>query len=66
MNELMDDDVFDEDVDLMEAKNQLGPTEIAGHLVNKIDRKVQLLDKLWQELNRQSLNYNNILMNLNQ
>ena len=39
------------------------PNEIAAHLVTKIDRKVQLLDRLWQELNRQSLSYNNLLVN---
>ncbi len=65
-DELMEDDVFEEDADLIAAKGELGPAELAGHLVNKIDRKVQLLDKLWQELNRQSLNYNNILMNFYQ
>ncbi len=60
-----DDDALDEEIDLL-AKNQMSPTEIADHLVNKIDRKVQLLDRLWQELNRQSLNYNNVLINFHQ
>ena len=32
-----DDDALDEEIDLL-AKNQMSPTEIADHLVNKIDR----------------------------
>lgn len=59
----LDDDVFDDELD---ALNKIGPNELAGHLVSKIDRKVQVLDRLWQELNRQSLNYNTILLNFYQ
>ena len=56
---------LDEETDLI-SNSQMAPSELAAHLVNKIDRKVQLLDRLWQELNRQSLNYNNILINFYQ
>jgi hypothetical protein len=60
-------DLNDEDNNnLLFDKQKLTPNEIAKHLVNKIDRKVQLLDRLWQELNRQSLNYTNILQNFYQ
>jgi hypothetical protein len=56
-----ENDEYDDDFDFFSA--QMSPGEIATHLVNKIDRKVQLLDRLWQELNRQSLNYSNMLLN---
>ena len=36
------------------------------NLIKKIDKKVQQLDRIWQELNRNSLNYNNLLYNFYQ
>lgn len=72
---ILNDDEVDNDIETdndnenfidLENSLTLSPNEIASHLVNKIDRKVQLLDRLWQELNRQSLNYNNILLNFYQ
>ncbi len=48
------------------SSSQQQPSEIAALLVSKIDRKVQILDRLWQDLNRQSLAYNNILINFYQ
>lgn len=63
-----DEDLDDEDDDQFNGtiNNKMTPNELAKHLVNKIDRKVQLLDRLWQELNRQALNYNNTLLRFHQ
>ncbi len=36
------------------------------NLIKKIDKKVQHLDRIWQDLNRYSLNYNNFLYNFYQ
>lgn len=58
----LEDNVDENEFDLL-LNTSMNANEIASHLVNKIDRKVQLLDHLWQELNRQSLNYNNTLIN---
>jgi hypothetical protein len=41
-------------------------SELATSLINKIDRKVQWLDRLWQDLNRQALTYDAMLANFYQ
>lgn len=60
----VDDLDLDDELDFFSS--QMSPQEVAAQLVNKIDKKVQLLDRLWQELNRQSLGYNNLLVNFYQ
>lgn len=41
-------------------------SELATSLINKIDRKVLWLDRLWQDLNRQALTYDSMLANFYQ
>ncbi len=60
-DEYLDDD--DDDMTFNALNYNMSPSEIAKHLVSKIDKKVQLLDRLWQDLNRQAVAYNNILLN---
>jgi hypothetical protein len=60
-DEYLDDD--DDDMTFNALNYNMSPSEIAKHLVSKIDKKVQLLDRLWQDLNRQAIAYNNTLLN---
>ena len=46
------------------ANTTLSSDEKSAILVGKIERNVHTLDRLWGELNRQSLNYNNTLINV--
>jgi hypothetical protein len=46
------------------ANATLTSDEKSAILVGKIERNVHTLDRLWGELNRQSLNYNNTLINV--
>ena len=46
------------------ANTTLTSDEKSAILVGKIERNVHTLDRLWGELNRQSLNYNNTLINV--
>jgi uncharacterized protein (DUF2344 family) len=60
----LNDDADDNDLETL--IKQLAPNELAQLLVTKIDKKSQLLERLWQELNKQALIYNNILINFYQ
>ncbi len=58
-----EDEYLDDDDDELNFNCDMPPSEIAKHLVDKIDKKVKLLDRLWQDLNIQAMNYNNKLLN---
>lgn len=63
--EEFDDDEIEESTLFLDDPN-LKPNEIADILVSKIEKNVKILDKLWQELNRQSLNFTTLLLSLHQ
>lgn len=45
------------------VSGEMSASEKASLLAAKIERSVQTLDRVWQELNRQALAYNNLLVN---
>jgi hypothetical protein len=60
-------DVNNDDSDIDDETYTNNQDDISSvNLIKKIDKKVQQLDRIWQELNRNSLNYNNLLYNFYQ
>lgn len=60
-DELADEET-EAELEMIINNAEMSATEKASLLVGKIDRSVQVLDRLWQELNRRSLSYNNLLL----
>lgn len=63
-DELLDENLETEaELETILSSVEMNANEKAAILVGKIDRSVQTLDRLWQELNRQALTYNNLMVN---